>query len=789
MAGKIVDYLGRPIDRKALRDEHAGPTLAGVRTIWPRNEFGDITPQSVGAMLREAEVPGHGAAEQYLELAEVMEERDLHYLGVLQTRKRQVAQIGVTIEPASDSRDDVLDADLVREFFARSAIEDELIDMLDAIGKGYSVLEIDWDCSDGQFMPLRLVRRMPQWFDFDARSGTRLMQRDEGYQWRELQPFKFVTLIMSAKSGLPIRGGLARAAAWGHLFKYFTLHDWVRFVESYGQPIRLGKFGKGATKEDKAILYRAVVNVAADAAAIVPEDMDISFVDDTTVRGRSEIYRDLVKYLDSQVSIAVLGQTLTTDSGEGGGSYALGQVHNLVRQDIEKSDARQLAEALRRDLVIPIIDLNRPYRAHREYPAVRIMRATAMDLQLLAGALKELVPLGLRVKADQVRTLLHLDAPDEDDEVLEARQSAVPPMPPMPAPSRDTATLATAALGPIDTPRSQTQQARRELGPLTDEWAAALRVGLDSASTLSDYARWLDDAGESAVDITPMARALGDVLLAATLAGRYDVSGEDADSPPRSADTVGTASRPDPESAYRDALLALAVDSADSAHLPFAEQIEFFRDKVSLRTQSWTEIWQDEHSQAFVVAGAAKDDLIGDLRGAVDSAITEGTTLETFRSRFDEIVEKHGWSYKGKRDKRTRVIYDTNIRTSYAAGRWDQMQDIKARRPWWRYRHSGYVDGNPRLEHLAWDGLVLHSDDPWWQTHFPPNGWGCGCYVETLSDRDLQRLDKHGPDTAPPLEMRTETVGTGGPSPRVVQVPKGIDPGFAYAPGREAPDT
>ena len=83
-------------------------------------------------------------------------------------------------------------------------------------------------------------------------------------------------------------------------------------------------------------------------------------------------------------------------------------------------------------------------------------------------------------------------------------------------------------------------------------------------------------------------------------------------------------------------------------------------------------------------------------------------------------------------------------------------------------------------------GLVLHADDPWWQTHYAPNGWGCQCYVEALSARDLKRLGKTGPDTAPPLQTRTVTVGATGPTPRSVSVPAGIDPGFAYAPGRES---
>ena len=64
------------------------------------------------------------------------------------------------------------------------------------------------------------------------------------------------------------------------------------------------------------------------------------------------------------------------------------------------------------------------------------------------------------------------------------------------------------------------------------------------------------------------------------------------------------------------------------------------------------------------------------------------------------------------------------------------------------------------------------------------NGWGCKCYVETLSERALERLGKAGPDAAPALEERT--VGARGPSPRTERVPKGNDPGWAYASGQSA---
>lgn len=221
--------------------------------------------------------------------------------------------------------------------------------------------------------------------------------------------------------------------------------------------------------------------------------------------------------------------------------------------------------------------------------------------------------------------------------------------------------------------------------------------------------------------------------------------------------------------------------------LPFSEQIAFFRRKLNLPTASWTDIVHEQHDHAFVVAGANKLDLVQDFRQAVDAAIANGETLQQFRKRFDEIVARHGWSYNGGRNWRSRVIYETNLRTSYAAGRYAQLQAVKKFMPFWQYVHSDAVV-HPRPMHLAWNGLVLAADDPWWHTHFPPNGWGCQCTVHALDARDLKRIGKDGPDQAPPDNMQTVTVGINGPSPRVVETPAGVDPGFGYAPGKSAFD-
>ncbi len=159
-------------------------------------------------------------------------------------------------------------------------------------------------------------------------------------------------------------------------------------------------------------------------------------------------------------------------------------------------------------------------------------------------------------------------------------------------------------------------------------------------------------------------------------------------------------------------------------------------------------------------------------------AIEEGQTLQQFREAFDRIVAGHGWSYHGSRGWRSRVIFQTNLRTATAAGRWEQISRVKDRRPWLRY--VAVMDERTRPLHAAWHNTVLSADDPWWDTHFPPNGWNCRCTVQALSDRDLKRYKLKVSETAPDSPLVTKAVKGKG----TVMVPEGIDPGFAYHPGK-----
>ena len=310
---------GLPIDRSRLKQEQAAPGIASIRQVISGHPSKGITPERLARLMLEAE---QGNATAYLELLEDIEEKEPHYLGVLGKRKRAVAQLDMVVSAASNSADDQKAADLIKRVLDRDELEEELLDLLDALGKGYAVAEICWDTRNGQWLPRELKWRDPRWFAFDLFDGVTLRLRTtEGLV--DLDPYKFIVHIAKAKSGIPIRGGLTRCIAWLYLFKNFDLKSWVTFTEAFGHPLRVGKYGLGASKEDKAKLLDAVRNIAQDAAAIIPEGTLIEFIE-AKITGNIALFEGLAKYIDQQISKAVLGNTGTTDAIAGG--HAVGRI-------------------------------------------------------------------------------------------------------------------------------------------------------------------------------------------------------------------------------------------------------------------------------------------------------------------------------------------------------------------------------------------------------------------------------------------------------------------------------
>lgn len=226
--------------------------------------------------------------------------------------------------------------------------------------------------------------------------------------------------------------------------------------------------------------------------------------------------------------------------------------------------------------------------------------------------------------------------------------------------------------------------------------------------------------------------------------------------------------------------------------LPPREALSFFRGKGLRVGFAWQDVWAAEHDVAFTVAKMADVDLLADVRAAVDEALANGETLQTFSKKLTPMLQKAGWwGIQEQIDpadgqpqlvqlgspRRIETIFRTNLQTAYAAGDWEQIQQNVASMPYLMY--DAVDDNRTREAHRAWDGLVLRADDPFWNTHRPPNGWNCRCSVIQVGDRQLKRLRKTV-EKAPPIETREFVQRRTG---EVMQVPRGIDPGWAYNPG------
>ena len=237
-----LDHRGAPIRLADLKEEIATASLTGVRQVWSDAIANGMTPARLAAVLQAA---ADGNPRDYLSLAEDIEERDLHYSSVLRTRKLAVSGLDAVVEAASDDANHQEQAEAVRELLRRPEFPELVDDQLDGLGKGFAVSEIIW-AFGARWWPLRYEWRDPRWFQFDRIDGETLLLRDVGPP-RLLPPYKFIVHVPRHKSGLPIRGGLARVAAFAWLCKSYATKDWLAFAEVFGMPLRLGRYGPMAS--------------------------------------------------------------------------------------------------------------------------------------------------------------------------------------------------------------------------------------------------------------------------------------------------------------------------------------------------------------------------------------------------------------------------------------------------------------------------------------------------------------------------------------------------------------
>ncbi len=493
MKSTILDHRGEPFEADRLTEPQTAH-LAQLRAEYENHPSRGLTPAKLARILQAAE---RGDLVAQHELFQDMEEKDGHLFSAMQTRRLALQGLDWDVVAPEDATP----AEQEMAEFAKAALKgmrdfsDLIFDMTDAIGHGYAALELEWALVDGQRLPVNAVHRPQSWLTLPTTPGldrNELRLRDNSADGEQLWPFGWIVHHHRARSGYVSRSGLFRVLAWPFLFKNYAVRDLAEFLEIYGLPLRLGTYSPAASKDDKATLLRAVVGIGHDAAAIIPAGMAIDFK--SAAQGDNKVFDSMVALMERTMSKAILGGTLTSGEGEHG-TQALGNVHNELRHDLRDADAKQLAASLTRQLIYPILAINKGLSDVRRCPCLVFDTQEPEDLKLYSDAVPKLVNAGMRIPQTWAHDKLKIPQAQKDEAVL-------------------TPTVA-ASGGPIEPPTSGNRsrpspqragqaEAQDELDELADamlgEWEDALgelvQPALDAAAnagSLEEFRAVLED--------------------------------------------------------------------------------------------------------------------------------------------------------------------------------------------------------------------------------------------------------------------------------------------------------
>lgn len=374
-AVKVEDIIAVPRDEALGRPNYPDrrPNLMTMFTARVKDRWSEynatIKPEDVVNALRNAE---DGDLKEQSDLFERMEEQDMALSGFMATRRLATAGIKFSIVPRSDDPKAKEAAALVQQ-----VIEDvndfrgAMLDMCDAIGKGISLLEIDWTLSPDRVWIKSLRHISPKRYVYDPDFERILIRADneddmqiDPLAQRNIQPppYKTIGHISKMRSGHPARQGALRVVVLAFLIRNFAFKDWSTYGEVFGMPMRVGKYPAGTGDLEKAALLEAVRALGSDSAAIISQQTELE-IKDAVDRG-VEPYSALTSALRSEMALAILGQEMTNTVGPNG-ARAQAQVQQMVRQDLLEADCEQLSATIERDLFTPILGYNMGWEVAR----------------------------------------------------------------------------------------------------------------------------------------------------------------------------------------------------------------------------------------------------------------------------------------------------------------------------------------------------------------------------------------------------------------------------------------
>ena len=423
----ILDQYGNPFNDADLEEAQTADVSRYGALPKTYDAVKNLTPAKIAAAFKAAE-EGDLTAQHTL-FAE-MEEKDPHIYSDMSKRRRSLLTLTWNVTAPNEADANETKATEWVEAHLRQMVDfdDLLYDLSDAIGHGFACEELEWMHvkTDKSRRIKNFYHRPHTWFTTDELTRSQLLLKTQDGKGEVLQPFGWITHIHKSKSGYLARSGLYRVLAWPYMFKHFALGDWAEFLETYGMPIRLGKYPVGATAKEKQTLFAAVMALGRNAAATMPETMSVEFMNAASkANGSHDPFKAMAEWADTAISKAILGGTLTSQADGKTSTNALGNVHNEVRKELIVADAKQLAGTLTRDLVYPLLVLNGFNVDYMRCPRFTFDLEDSADITAMSEALPKLAGV-MDIPADWAYQKLGIPQPKDGDVVLRATAAPQP---------------------------------------------------------------------------------------------------------------------------------------------------------------------------------------------------------------------------------------------------------------------------------------------------------------------------------------------------------------------------
>lgn len=713
--------------------------------------------------------------------------RDDQVQSTFQQRRLAVIARDWSVTPGGDNPADEAAADHLSEQLSRIGFDRVTEKMLYGVFYGYAVAEILWKIEGGLVEIDQIKVRDRNRFRFDADRRLRLLK--DGSVAGELMPDrKFWCFTAGGDHDDDLYGvGLGYHLYWPVWFKREGLKSWLQGLDKTARPTALGKFPTGASQDDIDKLLSTLEAYASDTGIAIPEAMSIELLQ--AARSATTDYSTLYNRMDAAIAKIVLSQTMTTDSSVAGLGSNQADVHRDVKEEVVKADADLLNESFTASVAQWLTAWNFPGAAT---PIVTRQVGDAEDLDTASARDERLSKIGWRPTEERIRETYgegyeRADAAPADGA---ARSN--------PGENLDTPPASFAA------PQVDRVTAEHTLatGLLEDRWEEIMTPLLKPIRALFDrVSSYRAAANELSGALTDMDESAARELLArAGFQLRVAASVGAIDD-----DDVGAVDLAEGDPPKKKAL-NLHLEGCQGATadfedfelkpLPPVEAIRFFERKGYRIGFDFRDVWQEEHARSFTVAKVMRQDLLELIRAEVAKGLEDGIPFETFRKNLTPILQREGWwGVKEVVDpltgetvlaqlgspRRLRIIFDTNLRTARAAGRWERIGRNKARRPFLRY--SQIQRPTRRDEHERWHGLIRPVDDPVWDRIYPPNGFSCGCSVQQLTKAEAERRGiTPAREAAAILRARRRFINKR--SGEVSSVTRGVEPSFDFNIGK-----